>query len=101
MRELPTEVLAGATVVVDQKAAVLEESGEIRDALAAGAITEDGLIELGAALGATDRSRLSANGRTVFKTVGIAVQDWAIARLLAASAVSSMPSGFTDPGQGA
>jgi ornithine cyclodeaminase len=101
MRELPTEVLAGATVVVDQKAAVLEESGEILDAIAGGAITEDRLIELGAALIEADQSPLSPSRRTVFKTVGIAVQDWAIARLLAARATSPMPQSTADTGQGA
>ena len=41
---------------------------------------EADLIELGSALrnGISDRKR-----RTVFKTVGVAAQDWAIARLLA------------------
>jgi ornithine cyclodeaminase/alanine dehydrogenase-like protein (mu-crystallin family) len=79
MRELPDELLADATVVVDELDAVLEESGEILHALDAGAIEKRDLIELGNAL--NDPPQLSA--RTVFKTVGIAVQDWAIARLLA------------------
>ncbi len=79
MRELPDELLADATVVVDELDAVLEESGEILHALDAGAIEKEDLIELGRAL--LEPPRLSA--RTVFKTVGVAVQDWAIARLLA------------------
>ncbi|WP_410579323.1 ornithine cyclodeaminase family protein [Amycolatopsis sp. lyj-108] len=80
MRELPDELLAEATVVIDERDAVLEESGEIIHALEAGAITEDDLIELGTALtdGIPKRS-----GRTVFKSVGVAMQDWAIADLLA------------------
>ncbi|RSM56143.1 ornithine cyclodeaminase [Amycolatopsis sp. WAC 01376] len=80
MRELPDELLAEATVVIDERDAVLEESGEIIHALEAGAITEDDLIELGTALtdGVPKRS-----GRTVFKSVGVAMQDWAIADLLA------------------
>jgi ornithine cyclodeaminase len=80
MRELPDELLADATVVVDERAAVLEESGEVIHALEAGKITEDDLTELGTALTAGRQER---NGRTAFKTVGIAVQDWAIAALLA------------------
>lgn len=80
MRELPDELLADAAVVVDQRAAVLEESGEVIHAIRAGAITEANLTELGAALasGLTQRT-----GRTAFKTVGIASQDWAVASLLA------------------
>jgi ornithine cyclodeaminase len=78
MRELPDELLASATVVVDELDAVLEESGEIIHALDAGVIAKDDLTELGTALAAPP----DHGGRTVFKTVGVAVQDWAIARLL-------------------
>ena len=80
MRELPDALLADATVVIDEREAVLEEAGEVIHALEHGAITENHLIELGTALteGAPSRP-----GRTVFKTVGIAMQDWAIAQLLA------------------
>ncbi|MBO8193858.1 ornithine cyclodeaminase family protein [Streptomyces oryzae] len=80
MRELPDELLADSTVVIDELAAILEESGEILHALEAGALTKEALTELGTALTATD----AAYGeRTVFKSVGVAVQDWALARLLA------------------
>lgn len=78
MRELPDELLASATVVVDELDAVLEESGEIIHALDAGVIAKADLTELGTALAAPP----DHGGRTVFKTVGVAVQDWAIARLL-------------------
>jgi ornithine cyclodeaminase/alanine dehydrogenase-like protein (mu-crystallin family) len=79
-RELPSELLGDATVLIDEKQAILEESGEILHALAAGLIRADDLIELGPALrkGVSERKQ-----RTVFKTVGVAAQDWAIARLLA------------------
>lgn len=84
MRELPDELLADATIVVDELDAVLEESGEVLHALDSGAISKADLIELGHALAEPPRPR----PRTVFKTVGIAVQDWAIARLLAAKTLS-------------
>jgi ornithine cyclodeaminase/alanine dehydrogenase-like protein (mu-crystallin family) len=80
MRELPDDLLADAVVVIDERAAILEESGEVIHAIEAGAITADDLTELGTAL--TTGFRRPA-GRTVFKTVGIASQDWAIAALLA------------------
>ncbi len=80
MRELPDELLADAIVVIDELAAILEESGEVIHAIESGAITENDLIELSAALGGGVPRR---SGRTVFKSVGVAVQDWAIARLLA------------------
>lgn len=80
MRELPDELLAGSTVIIDELDAILEESGEIIHALEAGAITQDDLTDLGTALTAAPTGH---GKRTVFKTVGVAMQDWAIARLLA------------------
>lgn len=79
MRELPDDLLAESTIVIDDMHAALEESGEIRHALAAERITAADLTTLATALsqGVTPRPR------TVFKSVGIAVQDWAIAHLLA------------------
>ncbi|MFI6644373.1 ornithine cyclodeaminase family protein [Streptomyces sp. NPDC050504] len=80
MRELPDELLADSAVVIDEREAILEESGEILHALGTGAITESDLTELGSALTAPNPPRAE---RTVFKTVGIAMQDWAVTRLLA------------------
>ncbi|GAA4529480.1 ornithine cyclodeaminase family protein [Amycolatopsis samaneae] len=79
MRELPAELLATASaVVVDQLDACLEESGEIRHAVGTGLVDRAAILELGHAL----RNPSTVDGRTVFKSVGVAAQDWAIARLL-------------------
>ncbi|WIV57774.1 ornithine cyclodeaminase family protein [Amycolatopsis nalaikhensis] len=79
MRELPAELLASAgCLVVDQVSAVLEEAGEVIHAVENGLVARDSLIELGDAL----RKPPVVSGRTVFKSVGLAVQDWAVARLL-------------------
>jgi ornithine cyclodeaminase len=79
MRELPAELLGSAAcVVVDQVEAVLEEAGEVIHAVESGLVEQSSLVELGDALG----SPPVVSGRTVFKSVGLAVQDWAIARLL-------------------
>jgi ornithine cyclodeaminase len=83
MREVPEQLLAESVIVVDEREAALEEAGEIIDALASGAIQEEDLVELGVAL----QSPPAALGRTVFKSVGVAVQDWAIADLLARRSV--------------
>jgi ornithine cyclodeaminase len=80
MRELPDGLLANSTVIIDELDAALEESGEIIHALQTGAITKDALTELGTALTATSADH---GKRTVFKTVGVAMQDWALAHLLA------------------
>lgn len=84
MRELPVELLGEALVVVDQRHAVMDEAGEILDALAAGVLAESDMLELGPVLvgGTSQGTRIEAR-RTVFKSVGLAVQDWAIAHLLA------------------
>jgi len=80
MRELPRNLLTTASlVVVDQKEAAMEESGEIIDAVTSGALSTNDLVELGPALSRT----LEPTGRTVFKSVGIGPQDWAIAAALA------------------
>jgi len=80
MRELPRELLATATtVLVDQEEAALEESGEIIDAVTSGILTPTDLVELGPALSDPP----ATTGRTVFKSVGIGAQDWAVTAALA------------------
>ena len=79
MRELPDDLLADSVVVVDQQHAALEESGEIVHAIEAGCLRADDLLELGAVLS----TGVEHSGRTVFKSVGLAIQDWAVARLVA------------------
>lgn len=89
MRELPDELLADVGVIyVDQKDAALKESGEIIHALASGAIVESSLMEIGQALG---DGAVVRSGRTVFKTVGVAMEDWAVARLLAERYPARLP----------
>lgn len=80
MRELPDELLATADlVVVEQLQAARDEAGEIIHALENGSRAASEICELATLLSAVPPE----TGRTVFKTVGIAAQDWAIARLLA------------------
>ncbi|MCW2759430.1 MAG: putative ornithine cyclodeaminase [Nocardioidaceae bacterium] len=83
MHELPGDLLAEALLVVDERDAVLEESGEVIDAVAAGLISTDALHELGDLLGHDMGGDVVRRDRTVFKSVGVAIQDWAVARLLA------------------
>ena len=77
MRELPDALLSSALLVVDQREAALEESGEIHHAMAAGVLTPDDLVELGEVLEGVQRP-----ARTVFKSVGLGAQDWAIGQAL-------------------
>ncbi|MGC7096139.1 ornithine cyclodeaminase family protein [Amycolatopsis lurida] len=79
MRELPAELLGTASVVLVEQFEAAAEAGEIRHALDNGLLDRGAVLELGDALSAPPE----AKGRTVFKSVGVAAQDWAVARLLA------------------
>lgn len=72
-RELDAEVMRGARIVVDQRAAALGEAGEL-DGQSAGDVAELGEVLTGAVPG-----RTSADQRTVFKSVGNAIQDLVVA----------------------
>ncbi|MEU5643879.1 ornithine cyclodeaminase family protein [Streptomyces milbemycinicus] len=77
--EVDPTLLASAFVVVEERAAALDDAGEVRVALADGLIGVAELHELGALVtGAT-----AADGRTsVFRGVGMAIEDTAAAAAL-------------------
>ena len=73
MRELDDDTLRGARLVVDQRAAALAEAGELRGRRA------DELIELGEIVSGRAAGRSDDRERTVFKSVGNAIQDLVVA----------------------
>nr|WP_272954531.1 ornithine cyclodeaminase family protein [Kribbella sandramycini] len=75
--ELPAELFRGAQVVVESQGALATEAGDVIQAIAAGALTADEVVELGAVL----RGDVQADPRRrrIFKTVGMAWQDLAVA----------------------
>jgi ornithine cyclodeaminase len=80
MSEVPPEAFRAATlVVVDQVSAALAEAGDVITALDSGALQTEELAELGDLLGAAQPVR---SGLTIFKSVGIAAQDWSLAELV-------------------
>ncbi len=81
MQEIPTETLARAYVVVDQHAAAWEEAGDLIRARDAGLLTEHETTELGAIVNGAAPGRTDASQITLFKSVGNAVQDIAVARI--------------------
>lgn len=92
MRELPDDLLGGADVVaVDQVEAALAEAGDLVGAIERGAMQARDVVEIGALL---SRQKSPFTGRTVFKSVGIAAQDLALARLATekAAAVADLPT---------
>jgi thiomorpholine-carboxylate dehydrogenase len=75
-REVDEEVMRGACVVVESREAALRESGDI---LLAGATIH---AELGELLADPSKKIARAGGRIVFKSLGIASEDIAAARLV-------------------
>jgi ornithine cyclodeaminase len=73
MRELDDDTLRGARLVVDQRAAALAEAGELRGR------REDEIVELGEILSGRAVGRTADAQRTVFKSVGNAIQDLVVA----------------------
>ena len=73
MCELDGDTLRGARLVVDQRAAALAEAGELRGR------TGDEVVELGEILAGRAAGRTSETERTVFKSVGNAIQDLVVA----------------------
>lgn len=80
MCEVAAEVLSrAACVAVDHLPAALAEAGDLIQAMATGRLSEADLVELGQVISQRQPPR---GGWTVFKSVGVAAQDWAIARLV-------------------
>ena len=67
------------TVVVDSREAVMLETGDIRIPVERGILTLDRVSELGEVASGRRRGRLTDEGITVFKSVGLAIQDAAAA----------------------
>lgn len=82
-REIDSAGLAGATVVVDDHHISIGKSGDSVLALVDGAITTDHLsTELGQVITGQKPGRTSDDQITLYNSVGVAIQDLAIARLL-------------------
>jgi ornithine cyclodeaminase len=75
---LVDDLLAAALLVVETRASALAEAGDVVLALAEGALDADGLHEL-ADVAAGQVTRAGPDQITVFKSVGLAVEDLAIA----------------------
>jgi ornithine cyclodeaminase/alanine dehydrogenase-like protein (mu-crystallin family) len=73
MRELDDETMRGARVVVDQRAAALAEAGELRG------LRDGDVVELGEIVAGRVPGRSNDRERTVFKSVGNAIQDLVVA----------------------
>ncbi|MBS7653672.1 ornithine cyclodeaminase family protein [Candidatus Bathyarchaeota archaeon] len=82
VREVDETVIKKAKIVVDQKSAALEEAGDIIIPLKAGIITENDIYaELGELAAGLKPGRKSDSEITLFKSVGLGIQDCAAAWL--------------------
>lgn len=85
MVELPPELFAAAGLVaVDSRAAVLEEAGDLLAAIETGRLAADGFVEIGTVEAGWAATR-DPSAITVFKSVGLAIQDLATAELVMAN----------------
>ena len=87
VREIPGETVARARVIVDHREAAREEAGDILLAVREGRIGADHVLgELGEVAAGKVIARRSDGDVTLFKSVGLGVQDTAVAALALANA---------------
>lgn len=92
MVELPAELFARAAVVaVDARSAALAEAGDVVAAITAGSVSEADLVEIGSVERGWAGQR-DPEAITVFKSVGLAIQDVAAAELIADRLLGDEPA---------
>lgn len=82
MQEIPGETVARARVTVDSREAAQVESGDIAIPLKAKALSAEQIAEIGEVIAGAKPGRQSTDEITVFKSVGVAVQDALAGRLV-------------------
>jgi ornithine cyclodeaminase len=87
-RELDTEVVVRSKLFTDRRESLLAEAGEYRLAIEEGAISDDHVeAEIGEILTGDHPGRTSDDEITLFRSLGLAVEDVASARLIYQRAV--------------
>jgi ornithine cyclodeaminase/alanine dehydrogenase-like protein (mu-crystallin family) len=82
-REIDGSTVARSRVIVDSREAIMAECGDILLAIKEKSITESHIhTEIGEVLAGTNRGRGTVNEVTLYKSVGIAIQDVATAQLV-------------------
>jgi len=89
MTEIHEEVIAQAQVYVDHKESALAESGDLINPVQSGVVSESHIVgEIGALINGEIPGRTDEGGVTVFKSVGVAVQDLATAYAVYQNAIT-------------
>ena len=82
-RELDTEIIKDSKLVVDEIGSIMHEAGDILIPINEGIITADHIYcELGDIIIDKKEGRTKRDGITVFKSVGVAIQDSSISSLI-------------------
>lgn len=80
MFEIPAETVLNSKLVVDEKQACLREAGELVELVRQGNLSEKHIYaEIGEIAAGKKPGRMSRSEVTLFKSVGIAIQDLAVA----------------------
>ncbi len=88
VRELDTETIVKSKVVCDQKESCLAEAGDIQIPIEEGAYSPDSIHgDLGAVVNGSIKGRENDSEITLFKSVGLAIQDISCAALVYQQAV--------------
>ncbi|MGH7833355.1 MAG: ornithine cyclodeaminase family protein [Candidatus Binatia bacterium] len=83
LREIDGETLKRAKIFVDSREAIMVECGDVLLAIKEGAIAADHIAgEIGEVLAGTKPGRSTPNEITLYKSVGVAIQDVATAQLV-------------------
>jgi ornithine cyclodeaminase len=100
-READDDLMARATVYVDQRSACIERAGDLRIPLATGHLKiEQVANEIGTLFADTRGPRRTADV-TVFKSMGVITQDLALGELVLARAIENGVGFDFDPNTGA
>src|SRR4029077_5488357 len=81
-REIDSAAMAAATLLVDRRESTVNESGDYLMALREGAIKPEIRAEIGEILIGAAKGRTSREEITLFKSLGIAIEDLATAQFL-------------------
>ncbi len=88
-REIDPPLLARARLFVDSRQAALQESGDVILGIRDGHVVESQIAELGEVIARATPGRTSEDQITIFKSLGLAVEDIAAAQLVYARAVTA------------
>lgn len=88
-RELPTDLVLRARLFADSRASVLAEAGDVLIPMAEGELADPVITEIGAVLAGDDPGRTDADEVTLFKSLGMPIEDVAACDIVYRLAVAA------------